>query len=337
LKILVTGGSGYIGSHCAIDLLGKGYDVVAIDNFCNSSIDAINRIRLIAGSDLIFHEGDIRCENFLSELFSNHKFDAVIHFAGLKAVGESVLNPLSYYESNVSGSISLLKAMNKANVKNLVFSSSATVYGNAESMPIKESDESNNAENPYGHSKCMVERIIKDLCDSDPCWSVSVLRYFNPVGAHASGLIGEDYTKNSNNLFPFISKVALKEAEKLCVYGDDYETSDGTCIRDYIHISDLSQAHLNAAELIQNSNGLFVHNLGTGIGYSVMQVIRQFEAASGVSIPFEIVSRRGGDVPICYADPSLAKIELNWVAQRSFEDMVKDTWRWALNFRASIS
>ena len=324
--ILVTGGTGYIGSHTVVQLLEAGNQVVILDNLCNSKREVVNRIEQITGKrpDLVI--GDIRDRATLRSLFANQTIDAVIHFAGLKAVGESVAEPLKYYDNNVSGSVVLFEEMARANVKTLVFSSSATVYGDPASVPISENAPLG-AANPYGQSKLMVETILADLYNADPSWAIARLRYFNPVGAHVSGQIGEDPSGIPNNLMPFVAQVAVGKREKLAVFGNDYPTPDGTGVRDYIHVDDLAAGHLAALNALQNP-GLLTVNLGTGRGYSVLEMIEAFEAASGKKVPYDIVARRPGDIAACYADPSLAKELLGWAAQHDIDRMCEDTWRW---------
>ena len=324
--ILVTGGTGYIGSHTVVQLLEAGNKVVILDNLCNSKREVINRIEQTTGKrpDLVI--GDIRDRDTLRSLFANHGIDAVIHFAGLKAVGESVAEPLKYYDNNVSGSVVLFEEMAKANVKTLVFSSSATVYGDPASVPITE-DFPLKPTNPYGQSKLMVEDILRDLYKSDPSCKIALLRYFNPVGAHESGLIGEDPSGIPNNLMPFVAQVAVGKRPKLQVFGNDYPTPDGTGIRDYIHVDDLAAGHLAALNALQQP-GLVTVNLGTGRGYSVLEMIKAFETASNNKVAYDIVARRPGDIAACYADPALAKELLGWEAKLGLERMCKDAWRW---------
>ena len=331
--ILVTGGCGYIGSHTVIELLLEGYNVIIIDNLSNSNIEVLARIKLITdGLEPIFYEADINNILSMEYIFSQHKIDSVIHFAGFKAVGESVTKPLEYYHNNVTGSIALLNIMNLHNIKNIVFSSSATVYGNPHDVPIKE-DFPLSATNPYGWSKLMVEQILKDIHNSNPTWSIVLLRYFNPVGAHKSGLIGEDPNGIPNNLMPYISQVAVGKLSELNVFGNDYNTADGTGVRDYIHVVDLAKGHIKALEYLnkinQSANGvLSTVNLGTGIGYSVLNVVEAFERASGKHIAYKISSRRDGDIASCYADTKLAQELLGWSAKYTINDMCEDSWRW---------
>jgi UDP-glucose 4-epimerase len=326
-KILVTGASGYIGSHTCVELLQAGFKVVALDNLCNSSREAINRVERITEKSLPFYEVDVRDRCSLDSILHDHAIDAVIHFAGLKAVGESVAKPLLYFNNNVAGSITLLEALAHANVKRFVFSSSATVYGDPESVPITESARLS-VTNPYGRSKLMVEQVIHDLVYSDKEWRAGILRYFNPVGAHQSGLIGEDPHGIPNNLMPFVAQVAIGRRPKLAVFGNDYPTPDGTGVRDYIHVVDLAKGHVAALNRLFSKPGLFTVNLGTGQGYSVLQAVRAFEKASGCPVPYEIVSRRPGDIASCYASPIAARELLGWRAEKNLEDMCIDHWRW---------
>ena len=327
MRILVTGGAGFIGSHTVVELLQADCEVVIVDNLRNSSPIALDRIAEIAGRPPAFANVDIRDRSGLGQVFAEHRPDAVIHFAGLKAVGESVEKPLAYYQNNVAGTATLCEVMADAGVKRLVFSSSATVYGDPAELPIRE-DFPLGATNPYGRTKLMIEEMLRDLHASDPAWRIAVLRYFNPVGAHPSGRIGEDPRGIPNNLFPFITQVAVGKRATLSVFGGDYPTPDGTGVRDYIHVVDLAIGHLKALDRLAKRPGLVTCNLGTGQGYSVLEMIRSFERASGKKIPFEIVARRPGDIPACYADPSLAATELGWTAARSLEEMCLDGWRW---------
>lgn len=329
--ILVTGGAGYIGSHTCLALLEAGYGVVVLDNLSNGSPESLRRVGRLAGQQVTFIEGDIRDPGLLGSIFKKHDISAVIHFAGLKAVGESVKQPLRYYENNMAGSVILCQAMEAAGVFNLVFSSSATVYGEPSVMPIREDCPTGEPTNPYGRSKLMVEEILKDLSKADSRWSIALLRYFNPIGAHESGLIGEDPHGIPNNLLPYISQVAVGKLEYLSIFGDSYSTKDGTGIRDYIHVVDLACGHLKALEAIRCSGGIHVWNLGTGLGYSVMQVIHAFEKVCGRPVPFQIVQRRPGDIAECWADPTKALCELGWKAERDLKQMMQDTWRWQVN------
>lgn len=325
--ILVTGGAGYIGSHTVLQLLEQNYQVVVVDNLCNSSKESLNRVSKLTGKTCTFYPVDIRNKQALSEVFSNHDISSVIHFAGLKAVGESTQIPLHYYDNNISGTLTLCEVMKEHGVKSLVFSSSATVYGDPESVPILENFPTS-ATNPYGRSKLIIEEILKDLHASDSSWKIVLLRYFNPVGAHPSGLIGEDPNGMPNNLMPFISQVAVGRRDKLSVFGDDYSTIDGTGVRDYIHVDDLARGHLAAISKLEVDSGLFTYNLGTGNGYSVLEMVRAFSRASNIDVPFEIVNRRPGDIAECYANASKAKAELGWEAKLSIEDMCRDAWNW---------
>lgn len=327
MKILVTGGAGYIGSHTCVELLGAGYELVIVDNLCNSSIIALDRITLITGMRPIFVKGNICDRSTLIDVFRNHEIAAVIHFAGLKSVKESVESPLSYYETNVYGTLVLAGVMAEFGCRNIIFSSSATVYGDPETVPIKECFPLKGI-NPYGSSKLVAEGVLRDLYISDDTWSVGLLRYFNPVGAHKSGLIGEDPNGTPNNLMPVISQVAVGRRNKLCIYGDDYPTRDGTGVRDYLHVVDLAVAHVRAVEHVLKSDGLFTLNLGTGRGYSVFEMVKAFEVVAGVPVPYEVVDRRAGDVAECYADPSLSETILAWKAVRPLEEMCEDYWRW---------
>ena len=327
MTILVTGGAGYIGSHTVVELLNDDQQVVIIDNLSNSSVEALKRVEQITGKAVTFYQGDVLNKAFLQKVFTDHDINAVIHFAGLKAVGESVAQPLRYYENNVTGTLVLCEVMAEFNVKNLVFSSSATVYGDPASLPITE-DFPTGATNPYGQSKLMVEHILKDLHHSDSSWNVARLRYFNPVGAHESGLIGEDPNDIPNNLMPFIAQVAVGKRDQLSVFGDDYDTHDGTGVRDYIHVVDLAKGHLKALEKLNTAPGLVTYNLGTGQGYSVLDMVKAFEKACGHAIAYQISPRRPGDIAACYADPHKAQTELNWQATHTIEDMANSSWHW---------
>lgn len=327
-KIMITGGAGYIGSHTAIELMKSGYEVIVFDNFCNSSPEAIKRVEKLAGATVPYYEGDIRDADTLSQVFEKEKPDAVIHCAALKAVGESVRKPLEYYQNNITGTLTLLDVMRNHHVKNIVFSSSATVYGAAEVMPITEECPKGQCTNPYGWTKSMMEQIMSDLQKADPEWNVILLRYFNPVGAHESGMIGEDPKGIPNNLMPYISQVAVGKLEKLGVFGDDYDTPDGTGVRDYIHVVDLAVGHVKAIDYIFTNPGLDVINLGTGVGYSVLDMVKAFSKACGKDIPYEIKPRRAGDVAVCYSDPAKAASVLGWKAERGLDEMCADSWRW---------
>ena len=337
--ILVTGGAGYIASHTCIELLQAGYAVLAIDNLSNSSEESLKRVQKITGKTLTFIKGDVRDASLMKQIFQEYKISAVIHFAGLKAVGESCAIPLEYYDNNINSTLVLAQAMQKAGCKKLVFSSSATVYGNPEELPLTE-DMPLSATNPYGRSKLIIEEILRDLPAADAInkastpWSIALLRYFNPVGAHESGLIGEDPSDTPNNLMPFITQTAIGRREKLAVFGNDYDTVDGTGVRDYIHVIDLALGHVKAVDKLLSSdgiNGVQAYNLGTGNGISVLEMINAFAKVNDVSVPYEIVPRRPGDIAACYADVSRAKNELNWQATRQLNEMVKDSWHWQSN------
>ena len=325
--ILVTGASGYIGSHTCVELLQNGFEIIALDNLSNSSPESLRRVERITGQPVQFHEGDVRDRAALKRILRDHRIDAVIHFAGLKAVGESVAKPLLYFENNVAGTVSLLQALAEAGVKRFVFSSSATVYGDPDSVPITEAARVS-ATNPYGRSKLMVEQVLGDLAHSDQDWRIGILRYFNPAGAHPSGLIGEDPRGIPNNLMPFVAQVAVGRREKLAVFGDDYPTPDGTGVRDYIHVVDLARGHVAALDRLFSRPGGFTVNLGTGRGYSVLEAVHAFEAASERAIPYEVVRRRPGDIASCYASPVLAQELLGWRAEKSLANMCADHWRW---------
>lgn len=330
MTILVTGGAGYIGSHAAVELLGHGYEIVIVDNLSNSHIEAVNRIKELSGKEFAFYQIDLMDKASLDEVFKKHQFDAVMHFAGLKAVGESVQIPLKYYQNNITGTLHLLETMAENNVKKLVFSSSATVYGYPETVPIDESFPLS-VTNPYGRTKLMVEDILRDLHQSDSTWKIALLRYFNPIGAHVSGRIGESPVGIPNNLMPYITQVAIGRREKLNVYGNDYNTSDGTGVRDYIHVVDLVLGHIKALEYLDKNDGIETFNLGTGTGYSVLELVHAFELATGRDIPYDIVDRRAGDVAICYANPSKAEKLLGWKAEKTLQQMCEDSWRWQIN------
>ncbi len=330
MAILVTGGAGYIGSHTCVELLNAGHEIVVLDNFLNSSNESLSRVKEITGKDFPFYEVDLLDKDRLDRVFQEHRIEAVIHFAGLKAVGESVEKPLYYYHNNISGTLYLVEVMHKHGVKNIVFSSSATVYGLPESVPISESFPLS-ATNPYGQTKLMIEQILRDVQVSDPEWSISLLRYFNPIGAHESGRIGEDPNGIPNNLMPYITQVAVGKLPQLQVFGDDYNTVDGTGVRDYIHVVDLAKGHLKALENVLQIKGVEAYNLGTGKGYSVLEMVKAFEKASGKDVPYNIVERRAGDIGECYADPTKAKEDLGWVAEKGLEEMCLDSWRWQKN------
>ena len=333
MKILVTGGAGYIGSHTCVELLNNNYEVVILDNFSNSKKSAIDKIKQITNKDVTLYEGDMIDKDLLNKVFKENKIDAVIDFAAFKAVGESVSKPVMYYQNNVSTILNLLEAMQNNNVKRLVFSSSATVYGNPKEVPITEEAPIGGTTNPYGTSKLMVEKILNDLYISDNSWDIVILRYFNPVGAHESGLIGEAPVGKPNNLMPFICKVAKGELEKLMVFGNDYNTIDGTGVRDYIHVVDLAIGHIKALEKLEKEKqGLFIYNLGTGTGYSVLQMIEAFERVNNIKIKYEITDRRPGDIDSCYSDPSKSLKELNFQTKKSLDDMCRDSWNFEKNY-----
>lgn len=325
MKILVTGGTGFIGSHTCVELINSGYEVVIIDNLSNSSIDVIDKIEKITGVKPIFYEGDVRDKEMLDKIFSDYKIDSVIHFAGFKAVGESVAKPLMYYRNNLDSTITLLEVMNNYNCKKIVFSSSATVYGKPKSLPIKE-DFPLSTTNPYGTTKLMIERILGDLAFSDSDWSIAVLRYFNPIGAHSSGLIGENPRDIPNNLMPYIVKVANGELECLSIFGNDYNTPDGTGVRDYIHVVDLAKGHVKAIEKVNSDKGIDYYNLGTGNGYSVLDLVNIFEKVNNIKVNYKITDRRPGDIDSCYADCSYAFEKLGWKAQFGIEEMCRDSY-----------
>nr|WP_320136974.1 UDP-glucose 4-epimerase GalE [uncultured Amphritea sp.] len=327
MAILVTGGAGYIGSHTVVMLLNAGYEVVVFDNLCNSHPEVFNRIETITGKRPVFIEGDIRDRGALDTLFATYTIESVIHFAGLKAVGESARIPLEYYQNNFSGSVVLCEAMSAAGVKKLVFSSSATVYGEDAPVPYEETMPRGKTSNPYGSSKAMVELMLTDLCSSDPEWSVALLRYFNPIGAHPSGLMGEDPQGVPNNLMPFISQVAVGKRAQLSIFGNDYDTEDGTCVRDYLHVMDLADGHLKSLSCLNNP-GTHIYNLGTGNGLSVLQMVNSFKAVTGVDIPYQFAPRRAGDLAAFWADASKANQELGWRAAYGLEEMMQDTWKW---------
>lgn len=330
MRFLITGGAGFIGTHTLVELLQAGHEAVVLDNLCNSSILSIQRVQKITGSAPVFVEGNVCDRATLDRIFSEYEIDVVLHFAGLKSVGKSVTQPLSYYQNNVNGSITLCQAMAAAGVYRLVFSSSATVYGSPLQMPILESCPTAIPTNPYGSSKLMVEQILQDMVQADPRWSVALLRYFNPVGAHHSGQLGEDPNGLPENLLPYIGRVAVGKLEKLSVYGNDYPTADGTGVRDYIHVVDLAKGHLAAVKYIYEHTGINVWNLGTGVAYSVLEMIQAFEKASGRPIPYTLSPRRQGDIAECWSDPSKAFHELGWKAKLGLQEMMEDTWRWQL-------
>jgi UDP-glucose 4-epimerase len=326
MKVLVTGGTGYIGSHTVVELLDAGYEVVVIDNLSNSKEEVIDKIEEITGKRVPFYKGDVQDRELLKSIFEKENIEGVIHFAGLKAVGESVQKPILYYSNNLNSTLVLLDVMSEYNCKKIVFSSSATVYGDPEELPLKETSKVGGTTNPYGTTKLMIERILNDLYISDNSWSITILRYFNPIGAHKSGLLGENPNGIPNNLMPYIIKVATNELPILSVFGDDYETKDGTGVRDYIHVVDLAKGHIKAIEKTNKSNGVNVYNLGTGHGYSVLEIIKTFEEVNGIKVNYKIVDRRPGDIASCYADPTKAKEELNWIAEKEIDEMCKDSY-----------
>ena len=330
--ILVTGGAGYIGSHTCVELLQADYDVVVVDNLCNSSRESLKRVEEITGKQVTFYEVDLLDKPALTRVFDNEKVDGVIHFAGLKAVGESVYKPLEYYHNNITGTLILCDVMRKHGVKSIVFSSSATVYGDPAFVPITEECPKGDITNPYGRTKGMLEQILTDLHTADPEWKVMLLRYFNPIGAHKSGRIGENPKGIPNNLLPYITQVAVGKLVCLGVFGNDYDTPDGTCIRDYIHVVDLADGHVKALKkMAKEEGGVWIYNLGTGTGYSVLDVINAFEEANGLKINYVFKDRRAGDIPACYADPAKAETELGWKAQNGIREMCEDSWRWQKN------
>ncbi len=327
MTVLVTGGAGYIGSHACVELLKSGFEVVVVDNLSNSKEESLRRVKEITGKTFKFYKKDLLDRDAIEEIFNKEKIDAVMHFAGLKAVGESVSQPMRYYHNNIIGTLVLCEVMNKYGVKNLVFSSSATVYGNPHTVPITE-EFPLSVTNPYGRTKLMIEEILRDIYIADNTWNIAILRYFNPMGAHSSSRIGEDPKDIPNNLVPYITQVAIGKRDKLSVYGNDYSTADGTGVRDYIHVVDLVLGHLKALEKLKSNPGVVTYNLGTGIGYTVLEVVKTFSKILNRELPYEIVARRPGDVAACYADPSKAKTELGWCAGKGLEEMCKDSWNW---------
>ena len=328
MAILVTGGAGYIGSHTVVELQGAGYDVVVVDNLSNSSRKSLERVEEITGKPVKFYEDDIRDRDALERIFANEDIDSCIHFAGLKAVGESVSMPWEYYNNNITGTLTLVDVMRRNNVKNIIFSSSATVYGTPEFVPITEDCPKGKCTNPYGWTKSMLEQILTDIQFADKDWNVVLLRYFNPIGAHKSGLIGENPTGIPNNLMPYVTQVAIGKRDHLNVFGNDYDTHDGTGVRDYIHVVDLAKGHVKALKKIEDRSGLSIYNLGTGVGYSVLDIVKNFEEATGVKVPYVITARRPGDIATCYADPTKAAVELGWRAENGIREMCEDSWRW---------
>ena len=328
MNILVTGGAGYIGSHTCVELLSSGYGVVVVDNLCNSNPKSLERVEKLTGKKPKFYEGDVRDEVLLRRIFAENEIAAVIHFAGLKAVGESVAQPWRYYDNNLNTTLALTKVMGEAGCKKIIFSSSATVYSGDNEMPLRETSRTGGCTNPYGWTKYMTEQILSGISHADPEWNVVLLRYFNPIGAHESGLIGEDPRGIPNNLMPYITQVAIGRRECLSVYGNDYPTPDGTGVRDYIHVVDLAKGHVAAIEYVVGHPGCEVFNLGTGIGYSVLDMVHAFEKANNLTLPYKIVARRPGDLPTCYADPTKSAKVLGWKAEKNLEDMCRDSWRW---------
>ena len=328
MNVLVTGGAGYIGSHTCLELLESGYGVVVIDNLCNSNPKSLERVEKLTGKQLKFYQGDVRDEALLLKIFSENDIGCVIHFAGLKAVGESVSMPWEYYDNNLNTTLVLTKVKKQVGMKNLIFSSSATVYTADNEMPLKETSRTGGCTNPYGWTKYMTEQILSGMAHADPEWSIVLLRYFNPIGAHESGRIGEDPRGIPNNLMPYITQVAIGRRDHLSVFGNDYDTPDGTGVRDYIHVVDLAKGHVAAVKYVVGTQGCEVFNLGTGTGYSVLDMVKAFEKANGVKVPYQIVDRRPGDMPTCYADPAKSARVLGWKAEKNLEDMCRDSWRW---------
>ena len=328
MNVLVTGGAGYIGSHTCVELLESGYGVVVIDNLCNSNPKSLDRVEMLTGRKVTFYEGDVRDEMLLRKIFAENEICCVIHFAGLKAVGESVAQPWRYYDNNLNSTLALTKVMADVGMKNIIFSSSATVYTADNEMPLRETSRTGNCTNPYGWTKYMTEQILSGLAHADPGWSICLLRYFNPIGAHESGMLGEDPRGIPNNLMPYITQVAIGRREKLSVYGNDYDTPDGTGVRDYIHVVDLAKGHVAAVKYVQSHKGCEVFNLGTGTGYSVLDMVDAFVRANHVALPYAIVDRRPGDIAVCYADPAKSAQVLGWEAERTLTDMCRDAWNW---------
>ena len=328
MNVLVTGGAGYIGSHTCVELMQSGHEVVVIDNLCNSNPKSLERVETLTGRHVKFYQGDVRDEALLRRIFAENEIDSVIHFAGLKAVGESVAQPWRYYDNNLNSTLVLTKVMADAGVKRIIFSSSATVYSGDNEMPLRETSRTGGCTNPYGWTKYMTEQILSGMAHADPAWSVVLLRYFNPIGAHESGMIGEDPRGIPNNLMPYITQVAVGRREKLSVFGNDYDTPDGTGVRDYIHVVDLAKGHVAAVTYAGSHSGCEVFNLGTGVGYSVLDMVRTFEEVNGVPIPYRIVDRRPGDLAVCYADPAKSAAVLGWKAEKDLRDMCRDSWKW---------
>ncbi len=328
MNVLVTGGAGYIGSHTCVELLSGGYGVVVIDNLCNSNPKSLERVQELTGKTLKFYEGDVRDEALLQKIFAENQIGCVIHFAGLKAVGESVAKPWEYYDNNLNSTLVLTKVMKQVGMKNIIFSSSATVYTATNEMPLRETSVTGNCTNPYGWTKYMTEQILSGIANADEQWSICLLRYFNPIGAHISGRIGEDPRGVPNNLMPYITQVAVGRREKLSIYGDDYDTHDGTGVRDYIHVMDLAKGHVAAVKYTTQNKGCEVFNLGTGTGYSVLDMVNTFREVNQVVLPYQIVERRPGDIATCYADPAKSAEKLGWKAEKTLADMCRDSWRW---------
>ena len=328
MNVLVTGGAGYIGSHTCLELLERNYGVIVIDNLCNANPKSLDRVMALTGKSIKFYEGDVRDEALLRKIFQENEIGCVIHFAGLKAVGESVAKPWEYYDNNLNSTLILTKVMKKVGMKNIIFSSSATVYGSDNEMPLRETSRTGGCTNPYGWTKYMTEQILSGMANAEPDWSIVLLRYFNPIGAHKSGRIGEDPRGIPNNLMPYITQVAVGRREKLGVFGNDYDTHDGTGVRDYIHVVDLAKGHVAAVKYATENNGCEVFNLGTGTGYSVLDMVNTFVEVNGVDVPYEIVDRRPGDVAVCYAEPAKSEQKLGWKAEKTLADMCRDSWRW---------
>ena len=328
MNVLVTGGAGYIGSHTCVELLNEGYGVVVVDNLCNSNPKSLSRVEKLTGKKVKFYEGDVRDEALMRRIFAENELGCVIHFAGLKAVGESVAKPWEYYDNNLNSTLVLTKVMKEVGMQNIIFSSSATVYTADNEMPLRETSNTGHCTNPYGWTKYMTEQILSGMAHADENWSVVLLRYFNPIGAHASGEIGEDPRGIPNNLMPYITQVAVGRREKLSVFGNDYDTPDGTGVRDYIHVVDLAKGHVAAVRYVAEHKGCEVFNLGTGIGYSVLDMVKAFEKANGVKVPYQITDRRPGDLAVCYADPAKSAQVLGWKAEKNLTDMCRDSWRW---------
>ena len=328
MSVLVTGGAGYIGSHTCVELLESGYEVVVIDNLCNSNPKSLERVEMLTGKKITFYEGDVRDEALLKKIFAEHSIECVIHFAGLKAVGESVAIPWKYYDNNLNSTLVLTKVMNEAGMKNIIFSSSATVYSGDNEMPLREDSRTGNCTNPYGWTKYMTEQILSGMAYADKDWGIVLLRYFNPIGAHISGMIGEDPRGIPNNLMPYITQVAIGRREFLSVYGSDYDTHDGTGVRDYIHVVDLAKGHVAAVNYVLNNKGCEVFNLGTGTGYSVLDMVKAFNEANNLDLPYKLVDRRPGDLAVCYADPAKSAEKLGWKAEKNLMDMCWDSWNW---------